>query len=75
MTLKKAKEIIELDLEKVKVGPETDPEIRVENWTIKKDSIKVSKKVRNKWIWYSYSSSKLLKINQQKTEIMGRANL
>ena len=26
-------------------------------------------------IWYSNSSSKLLKINQQKTEIMGRANL
>ena len=28
MTLKKAKEIIELDLEKVKVCPETDPEIQ-----------------------------------------------
>jgi hypothetical protein len=28
MTLKNAKEIIELDLEKVKVFPETDPEIQ-----------------------------------------------
>lgn len=28
MTLKKAKEIIGLDLEKVKVSPETDPEIQ-----------------------------------------------
>lgn len=28
MTLKKAKEVIELDLEEVKISPETDPEIQ-----------------------------------------------
>jgi hypothetical protein len=47
------------------------PEIKLKNWTRKKDCIKVKKKIRNNWIWYSYSSSKLLKINQKKTEIMG----
>ena len=115
MTLKKTKEIIGSYLEKVKVSPETDPEIQEitrkfqkkgykwleqkvtyawikQRWLIvesaerkqsdiqglnlkieqeKKDYLKVKKKIRNHWIWYSNSSSKSLKINQQKTEIMG----
>jgi hypothetical protein len=41
------------------------PEIKLKNWTRKKDCIKVKKKIINNWIWYSYSSSKLLKINQK----------
>ena len=36
----------------------------------KKTALKLRKKIRNNWILYSYSSSKSLKINQQKTEIM-----
>ena len=51
------------------------PEIKLKNWTRKKSGLKVKKKIRNNWIWYSYLSSKLLKINQQKTEIMGRENI
>ena len=37
----------------------------------KNPALKLRKKIRNNWIWHSYSSSKSLKINQQKTEIMG----
>ena len=119
MTLKKTKEIIGSYLEKVKVSPETDPEIQEitrefqkkgykwleqkvtyagikQRWLIvesaerkqsdiqklnskieqeKKTALKLRKKIRNNWILYSYSSSKSLKINQQKTEIMECTNL
>ena len=111
MTLKKTKEIIGSYLEKVKVSPETDPNIQEitrefqkkgykwleqkvtyagikQRWLIvesaerkqsdiqklnskiepeKNTALKLRKKIRNNWILYSYSSSKSLKINQQKT--------
>ena len=51
------------------------PEIKLENWTIKKSGIKVREKIENTGFDTVTQAQNYLKSINKKTEIMGQANL